>query len=457
MLLLIILNILLCSNFSVAQLVECYTTFLEDKGECKDILGYDIQQTDCCLNPKYGFRGQDGKCNSCRKAQWGPWSPWGACSVSCREGVKIRWRACYGIGRCKDASQTLQTMSCRDQECCPVNGGWSTWGPWQPCSVTCKSGVRKRERSCTNPSPSCGGQCIGSNNETEICDTLLICPTHGSWASWEVWGPCSGICKVEGSQNIPFQQRTRRCSDPPPSVNPRGNDCPGTPIETQECNHLPLCPVHGSWSEWVTVSECPVTCGLGLQLQKRECNNPAPKHNGQQCPGENSRKAVCNTNVHCPVDGRWTEWEEWSDCKRHGRRNISCSATAGMQSRTRSCVGREFEGDFCDGDSSDNRGCYNIEGCSMEGKWSEWSNWGFCEPPCGAESRKTRSRHCTPIYPAYPEYVGQYKNLKAFFWGESDQSCPPIPPYNSNDVITEMAQCQEVPICESVMRLRNRT
>ncbi|KAG2455212.1 PROP protein, partial [Polypterus senegalus] len=71
-------------------------------------------------------------------------------------------------------------------------------------------------------------------------------------------------------------------------------DCHCTPEQTE-------IPVHGSWSEWVTVSECPVTCGLGLQLQKRECNNPAPKHNGQQCPGENSRKTVCNTNVHCPV------------------------------------------------------------------------------------------------------------------------------------------------------------
>lgn len=48
-----------------------------------------------------------------------------------------------------------------------VHGGWSCWSPWKPCSGSHKS----RSRSCTNPSPSRGGEpCTGTSVEQQPCE-----------------------------------------------------------------------------------------------------------------------------------------------------------------------------------------------------------------------------------------------------------------------------------------------
>ena len=45
-----------------------------------------------------------------------------------------------------------------------VDGNWSEWGEWEPCSVTCGGGEQFRGRTCTNPPPAFGGQpCPGEN------------------------------------------------------------------------------------------------------------------------------------------------------------------------------------------------------------------------------------------------------------------------------------------------------
>lgn len=59
----------------------------------------------------------------------------------------------------------------------PVNGGWSLWSEYSPCSVTCGSGTKVRMRTCTNPIPeNNGAECTGVRVETQSCDM----------------GPCSG-------------------------------------------------------------------------------------------------------------------------------------------------------------------------------------------------------------------------------------------------------------------------
>ena len=53
-----------------------------------------------------------------------------------------------------------------------VNGGWSNWGLWGGCSLTCGGGVQTRTRICTNPSPARGGvDCQGHSSQSQSCNT----------------------------------------------------------------------------------------------------------------------------------------------------------------------------------------------------------------------------------------------------------------------------------------------
>ena len=57
-----------------------------------------------------------------------------------------------------------------------VNGGWSGWGAFSGCSVTCGDGSKTRTRSCDNPTPAHGGSgCHGSSSETQACNDAA-CP-----------------------------------------------------------------------------------------------------------------------------------------------------------------------------------------------------------------------------------------------------------------------------------------
>lgn len=55
---------------------------------------------------------------------------------------------------------------------CAVKGAWSCWSTWSQCSVPCGGGHYQRTRSCTNPPPSLRGDiCIGLHTEEALCNT----------------------------------------------------------------------------------------------------------------------------------------------------------------------------------------------------------------------------------------------------------------------------------------------
>ena len=59
---------------------------------------------------------------------------------------------------------------------CQVNGGWSVWGSWSGCTVTCGGGSQTRTRSCTNPPPAGGGaDCQGISSQSQSCNNM-VCP-----------------------------------------------------------------------------------------------------------------------------------------------------------------------------------------------------------------------------------------------------------------------------------------
>ncbi|XP_061197993.1 uncharacterized protein LOC133206079 [Saccostrea echinata] len=74
-----------------------------------------------------------------------------------------------------DALNTLQAEL--KKTACEVDGAWSKFGSWSPCTKTCGGGTHYRERSCNNPPPANGGKnCVGAARETGTCNTKA-CPT----------------------------------------------------------------------------------------------------------------------------------------------------------------------------------------------------------------------------------------------------------------------------------------
>ncbi|KAM4616042.1 hemicentin-1 [Polymixia lowei] len=71
-----------------------------------------------------------------------------------------------------DAGVAERTITLKVQ----INGGYSNWEEWGPCSSTCGSGFQERLRLCNNPEPANGGRsCDGPSIDSRKCQVGL-CP-----------------------------------------------------------------------------------------------------------------------------------------------------------------------------------------------------------------------------------------------------------------------------------------
>ncbi|XP_031562905.1 uncharacterized protein LOC116298543 [Actinia tenebrosa] len=126
-----------------------------------------------------------------------------------------------------------------EQQSVDVDGGYSKWSDWTACSKTCGGGVKGRERTCTNPAP-------------------------------------------EG----------------------KGKDCSqlGPAEETASCAEkaCPVPAVDGNWSPWKLWTACSATCGGGVRVRERLCNNPAPQGAGKKCVGSAEQSEACADEA-CPI------------------------------------------------------------------------------------------------------------------------------------------------------------
>ncbi|XP_056361451.1 A disintegrin and metalloproteinase with thrombospondin motifs 13 isoform X1 [Oenanthe melanoleuca] len=68
-----------------------------------------------------------------------------------------------------------------------------------------------------------------------------------------------------------------------------------------QCSSLeelnPMAVVHGHWSAWSPLSPCSRSCGGGVLLRQRFCNNPRPAFGGQECHGASMQAEMCNTQA----------------------------------------------------------------------------------------------------------------------------------------------------------------
>lgn len=61
----------------------------------------------------------------------------------------------------------------------PVDGGWSSWGPWNECRCPGRPPQgQRRMRTCSNPPPQNGGAPCGGPNIQKTPDCL---PCPGKW------------------------------------------------------------------------------------------------------------------------------------------------------------------------------------------------------------------------------------------------------------------------------------
>ncbi|CAH3043762.1 unnamed protein product [Pocillopora meandrina] len=164
-------------------------------------------------------------------------------------------------------------------------------------------------------------------------------------------------------------------------------------IEKFRCCKMKKAAVNGGWSSFGPWGQCSATCGGGTQERSRTCTNPPPSGGGAQCVGPSKETQACNTH-ECPVNGGWSDWGDWGQC--------SASCGDGQHARSRTCTNPPPSGGGaqCSGDSQETRTCNNgpcnakYFTISVDGGWSNWSNYGECSKSCG-KGKKYKYRTCT--------------------------------------------------------------
>uniref|UniRef100_A0A3Q2DTN4 ADAM metallopeptidase with thrombospondin type 1 motif 15 n=1 Tax=Cyprinodon variegatus TaxID=28743 RepID=A0A3Q2DTN4_CYPVA len=75
----------------------------------------------------------------------------------------------------------------------------------------------------------------------------------------------------------------------------------GTCVDKHSTMH-----VDGRWGKWGAFGDCSRSCGGGVQLARRDCNNPVPENGGKYCYGLRIKYRSCNLNP-CPETGEFND------------------------------------------------------------------------------------------------------------------------------------------------------
>ncbi|XP_077993050.1 semaphorin-5A-like isoform X2 [Glandiceps talaboti] len=184
----------------------------------KEEVRFCPQLNNPCVEPEERIRSLNGT--------WSKWSAWSPCSVSCGEGRQVRDRDCQhpldGTPANDCEGEKMQYKMCVTETTCTVNGSWSCWLEWGECSVSCGSGYRGRYRTCTNPAPQGDGEyCQGTDMERKPCNQHR-CPGKDGWHAWSSWTAC-------GPDNL--QHRYRNCSFTFAAI----GQCEGGKTDSKKC------------------------------------------------------------------------------------------------------------------------------------------------------------------------------------------------------------------------------
>ncbi len=69
-------------------------------------------------------------------------------------------------------SLNLSGQTHRSRTTFSVDGGWTQWTDWMPCSITCGRGHSVKHRQCEEPEPEHGGlNCSGQYMQVKDCES----------------------------------------------------------------------------------------------------------------------------------------------------------------------------------------------------------------------------------------------------------------------------------------------
>ena len=322
--------------------------------------------------------------------------------------------------------------------CSPVNGGWSSWSP-STSSRSCGSSFTQT-RTCTSPSPSCGGSsCTGSSSQSATgtyCSGGKSC-VSGSCTNvcsyrapaWNNPASCQGASSVNCGISIPDQTascstgRDTDCSSIscPESTKPTPRTCNGTGTKCASgtctngvCDCTPTSTQHRHG-----VNNCHAdhtnTCTTSGNIQ-RQCATSTPSGDGWS-----------TSSLVCADDSVNTCYERTQTNGQCGSTKYSCSpGTAKNKSSTSVTNGFKWD---CYGSN----GGTNATGCisCSTGYYKDGSSCepGVCTPSTGqhrhADTNICHANHaqCVTNFAVAFSCISKSSTCSSG-WGSSSYKCP---------------------------------
>ncbi|XP_067292175.1 spondin-1b isoform X6 [Pseudorasbora parva] len=234
------------------------------------------------FEPCMGPGCSEEEASTCMMSEWISWSP---CSASCGMGMRSRER--YVKQFPEDGSSctlpTEETEKCAvNEDCSPSSCVVTEWGEWEPCSVSCGVGMRRRERMMKMEA-SDGSPCRAQLAEAEKCMMPECNAVVCMLSPWSDWGECSVSCGVG------MRARQRMLKTPvEPSM------CPDELEQVEKCMYPECpCPIR-PWSSW---TECTKPCGGGMQERVMNVKKKGERKSSQPNHCKNKRE-IRACNVH---------------------------------------------------------------------------------------------------------------------------------------------------------------
>nr|XP_039250049.1 uncharacterized protein LOC120327758 isoform X2 [Styela clava] len=182
----------------------------------------------CCdVNLCYLPKSEILKMHSGPSHYYTEWSMFSACSATCGEGQKRRYRKCVSEDKSRCTEPLVKVSRCNDQPC----ASWSPWGQYSPCPNTCyPGGVQTRRRVCRPAS----GFCLGDSEQVQSCNEhpCDYDTPAGRWTSWN-----QEACIYNRFTKTCEETRTRYCT----YNGLPGGKCRGSSLETKKyrCSGCP--------------------------------------------------------------------------------------------------------------------------------------------------------------------------------------------------------------------------